>query len=63
MTSPILSHDSNYIHVAMWPKFSNSSISIWEVAITSVLQYQEKLFLRDAIGSNLRPTLGAALKF
>ena len=34
----ILSHDSNYVvDVVVWPKFSNSSISIGEVIITSIL--------------------------
>ena len=34
----ILSLDSNYvINVVMWPKFDNSSISIREVIITSIL--------------------------
>ena len=38
ITSKILSHDSNYIlAVVMWPKFGNSSISIIEVIITSIL--------------------------
>ena len=36
--SKILSRGSNYIvHVVMWPKFGNSSISIREVIIASVL--------------------------
>ena len=35
----ILSRDSNYIvDVVMWPKFGNSSISMREVIITSILQ-------------------------
>ena len=35
----ILSRDTNYIvDVVMWPKFDNSSISIREVIITSILQ-------------------------
>ena len=34
----ILSHDSNYVvDVVVWPKFGNSSISIGEVIITSIL--------------------------
>ena len=34
----ILSHDSNYVvDVAVWLKFDNSSISIREVIITSIL--------------------------
>ena len=31
-------HDSNYItDMFMWPKFGNSSISMWEVITTSIL--------------------------
>ena len=38
VTNKILSRDSNYIvDVVMWPKFGNSSISIREVIITSIL--------------------------
>ena len=38
VTNKILSHDSNYIvDVVMWPKFGNSSISIREVIVTSIL--------------------------
>ena len=38
VTSQILLHDSNYImDVGMWPKFSNSSICIRKVIITSIL--------------------------
>ena len=34
----ILSYDSNYfVDVVMWPKFGNSSISLREVIITSIL--------------------------
>ena len=34
----ILSSDSNYnVNVVMWPKFGNSSISVREVIITSIL--------------------------
>ena len=37
-TNKILSGDSNYIvDVAMWTKFGNSSISMREVIITSIL--------------------------
>ena len=37
-TNKILSCDSNYIvDVVMWPKFGNSSISMREVIITSIL--------------------------
>ena len=37
-TNKILSHGSNYIvDVVMWPKFGNSSISMREVIITSIL--------------------------
>ena len=38
VTIKILLRDSNYIvDVVMWPKFGNSSISIREVIITSIL--------------------------
>ena len=38
VTNKILSRDSNYVvDVFMWPKFGNSSISVGEVIITSVL--------------------------
>ena len=38
VTNKILSSDSNHIvDVVMWPKFGNSSISIREVIITSIL--------------------------
>ena len=34
----ILPHDSKYIvDVVMWPKFGNSSISLKEIIITSIL--------------------------
>ena len=37
-TNKILLRDSNYIlDVVMWPKFRNSSISMREVIITSIL--------------------------
>ena len=39
VTNRILSLDSNYIvDVVLWPKFGNSSISVTEVLITSILQ-------------------------
>ena len=39
VTTKILSCDSNYIlGVFMWPKFSNSSISMKEVITTSISQ-------------------------
>ena len=38
VTNKILLHNSNYIvGVVMWPKFGNSSISMKEVIITSIL--------------------------
>ena len=38
VTDKILSRDSNYnVNVVMWPKFGNSSISVREVIITSIL--------------------------
>ena len=37
-TNKILSRDSNYLADAvMWPKFGNSSISMREIIITSIL--------------------------
>ena len=39
VTNKILSRDWNYIvDVVMWPKFGNSSISMREVIITSILK-------------------------
>ena len=38
VTNKFLSRDSNYIvDVVMWPKFGNSSISMVQVIITSIL--------------------------
>ena len=38
VTNTILSRDSNYIvNVVKWPKFGNSSISVREVIINSIL--------------------------
>ena len=38
VTNKILSCDSNYfVDAVMWPKFGNSSISVREVIITSIL--------------------------
>ena len=38
VTNKFLSRDSNYIvDVVMWPKFGNTSISMREVIITSIL--------------------------
>ena len=38
VANKILSYDSNYfVDVVMWPKFGNSSISLREVIITSIL--------------------------
>ena len=38
VTNKILSRDSNYIvDVVMWPKFGNSSISVREVIVISIL--------------------------
>ena len=38
VTNKILSHDPNYIaDVVMWPKFGNSSSSLREFIITSIL--------------------------
>ena len=57
VTNKILSRDSNYVvDVVMRPKFGNSSISMREVIITSILQrfVQKNLFLlRGGLGSSL----------
>ena len=38
IANKILSRDSNYnVNVVMWPKFGNSSISVREVIVTSIL--------------------------
>ena len=38
VTNTILSRDSNYkVNLVMWPKFGNSSISVREVIIASIL--------------------------
>ena len=38
VTNKILSRDLDYIvHLVMWPKFGNSSISMTEIIITSTL--------------------------
>ena len=47
-TNKILSRESNYIvNIVMWPKFGNSSISMREAIITSILPKfdQKKQFL------------------
>ena len=50
------SRDSNYtVDVVMWPKFSNSSISVKEAIITSILlglDQKNLLFLRGGLGSS-----------
>ena len=69
VTKKILSRDSNYIvAVVMWPKFSNSSISIREVIITSFLQgYGQKNQFYEGWSwfkfNNLGLIKGMALKF
>ena len=70
VTNKILSRDSNCIvYMVMWPKLSNSSISMREVIITSILQgFHQKnyFFLRGGLGSsfnNLGLPLGMTLKF
>ena len=37
ITNKVLSRESNYIVDVVWPKFGNSSISMKEVIITSIL--------------------------
>ena len=52
VTNKILSRDSNYIvDVVMWPKFGNSSISMKEIIITSILWRfdQKKQFFWGAV--------------
>ena len=53
-TSPKNSLDLNYIvDVVLWRKFGNSSISIGEIIITSVLSgFDQKTILRAGLGSN-----------
>ena len=53
-TSPKNSLDLNYIvDVVLWRKFGNSSISIGEIIITSVLSgFDQKTILRSGLGSN-----------
>ena len=70
ITNKILSCDSNHIvDVVMWPNFGNSSISMREVTITSVLQGfdKENHFFWGAVlvlkFNNLGLTLGKNLKF
>ena len=69
VTNNILSRDSNYIvDVVMWLKFGNSSLSMREVIITSVLKGfdQKKRFFEGWSWfkfNNLRLALGKNLKF
>ena len=63
-----LLHDSNYfLDVVSWPKFGNSSISMWEVIITSTSQRFElkKHFFELWYFklNNLGLALGMAFKF
>ena len=54
VTNKIISLDSNYIvDVVMWLKFGNSSISMREVIITSILlgfDQKNRFFLRGGVG-------------
>ena len=53
VTNKILAVESNYfVDVIMWPKIGNSSISMREIIITSVLQktIKKTIFLRCALG-------------
>ena len=62
------SEDSNYVIVlAMWPKFDNSSISMREVFITSILQiFDQKIFFFEQCSwfkfNNFSLALGTTLK-
>ena len=63
VTTKILSRDSNYIlNVFMWPKFSNSSISMKEVITTSISQgFTRKTALLDGWSWFKFNNLGLAL--
>ena len=69
ITTKTLWRDSNYIaEVIMWPKFGNSSISMREVTITSILWGfdQNKRFFEGWCWfkfNNLRLALGMTFKF
>ena len=56
VTNKILSRESSYmVDLMMWPKFDNSSISIREVIVTSILQgfnQKKTLFWRCGLGSS-----------
>ena len=68
-TSKIVSRDSNYVvDMVMWPKFGNSSISMKEVTLTSILQgFDQKSHFFEECScfkiNNLRLALGMAMKF
>ena len=54
-TNKILSPESNYIvNIVMWPKFGNSSISMREAIITSILSKfdQKKISLWGGVGTS-----------
>ena len=69
VNSRILSRDSNYIEdLAMWPKFDDSSISMRENIITSILwRFDQKNQFFEGCPwfefNNLGLALGMALKF
>ena len=69
VTNIILIHDPNCtVNVVMWPNLCNSSISLREVIITSILSspYQRNYFFEKLCWfkfNNLELTLGAAVKF
>ena len=69
LTNEILSRDSNYtVDAVMWPKFSNSSISMRKVTITSILWgFNQKNNIFEGCTwfkfNNLGLALGIALKF
>ena len=69
LTNKILSCDSNYtVDALMWPKFSNSSISMRKVTITSILWgFDQKNNILEGCSwfkfNNLGLALGVALKF
>ena len=69
VSNKILSYDSNYIaHGVMWPKFSDSSISMKEVIVKRYLWGfdQKKYFFEKCAWfkfNNLGPALDMALEF
>ena len=61
----ILTCDSNYIvDMVMWPKFSNSGISMKEVIINSILEgYDQKIQFYERYSSVFCSSYGQSFKF